>query len=171
MKIGFDNIYEHVIPMDDFRLKWRFTDEKYNMLPAEHLAQLKPLDKEASTFLWDHAANITLHNDIPFTEGFFAIVDKMKILPGNEDETKKWIYECGFTADKQVFLSWQTEDAMVVPWKLLIKYFNSFYYSSSDDLTVIDNSLLWALLFYHEDEIYFGTNTGYKPFKEFDYME
>lgn len=52
---------------------------------------------------------------------------------------------------------------MIVSWKLLVKYFDSFYYSVSDDLTVIDQSLTWALLFYHEDEIYFGTNKDFQP--------
>ena len=49
---------------------------------------------------------------------------------------------------------------MIVPWKLFIKYFDSFY--NSDDLTIIDQSLTWALLFYHESEIYFGTNNDYE---------
>ncbi len=57
--------------------------------------------------------------------------------------------------NKNVFLSWQPEDAMIVPWKLLIKYFDSFYYGG-DDLTIIDESLNWSILFYHEDEVYFG---------------
>jgi hypothetical protein len=50
---------------------------------------------------------------------------------------------------------------MIVPWKLLIKYFDSFYYPSSDDLTVIDQSLNWALIFMHYDEVYFGTNKDF----------
>jgi hypothetical protein len=57
---------------------------------------------------------------------------------------------------------------MIVPWNILIKYFDSFYYSSSDDLTVINPDLIWALLFYHEDEIYFGTNKAYNLNKTFD---
>ena len=53
------------------------------------------------------------------------------------------------------------------PWKIFIKYFDSFYYPGSDDLTVCDESLQWALLFYHEDEIYFGTNKDFKPSDSF----
>lgn len=37
MSVDFDNIYEHVIPMSDFNLKWRFTEEKFDKLPDEHL--------------------------------------------------------------------------------------------------------------------------------------
>ena len=50
---------------------------------------------------------------------------------------------------------------MIVPWKILIKYFDDFFYGGSDDLTVIDKSLNWALLFHHESEIYFGSNEKY----------
>jgi hypothetical protein len=162
MSITFDNILQHVIPMADFRLKWRFTEEKYNNLPPLHLEQLKPLDSDAANFLWDYIAETGLHNDRPFKKDFFRTIDHTKISDGNEKEIKKWLYQRGFAFNKPVFLSWQRSDAIIVPWKLLIKYFSSFYYSSSDDLTVIDPSLTWALLFYHEDEIYFGTNKEFK---------
>jgi hypothetical protein len=162
MEIDFDDIFEHTIPMDQFRLNWRFTDEKYDILPKQHLEQLKPLDKESSKFLWDFIANTNLHNDIPFKKNFFRTIDKVKILGGNETEIKKWLYHRGISFDKQVYLSWDTENAMIVPWKLVVKYFDSFYYGGSDDLTIIDKSLNWALLFFHEDEIYFGTNNEFK---------
>ena len=173
MKIDFDDIFEHIIPMDQFQLNWRFTDEKYNKLPKQHLEQLKPLDKEASKFLWDFIANTNLHDDTPFKKDFFRTIDRAKILDGNEKEIKKWLYHRGLPFDKQVYLSWDTENAMIVPWKLVVKYFDSFYYGGSDDLTIIDKSLNWALLFFHEDEIYFGTNNEFKPsetYEDIDYI-
>lgn len=54
----------------------------------------------------------------------------------------------------------------------MIKYWDLFYYGSSDDLTIIDDSLNWALLFHHEGVIYFGTNQDFvpdDPFPEIDY--
>jgi len=169
MTINFQNIYEHITAMDDFRLKWRFTDGKYDDLPNMHLEQLKPLDKKASEFLWNYISETNLHADTPFKTDFFKTIDKAKILEGNKKEIKKWLYQRGLPFEKDVFLSWQPTDAMIVPWKLLIKYFDSFYFA--DDLTVIDQSLNWALLFYHEDEIYFGTNTNFKPSETFTDVE
>ena len=87
---------------------------------------------------------------IPNKEAFQTI-DKAKILENNENEIKKWLYQRGIPFDKQVFLSWEQTKGMIVPWKIFIKYFDSFYYGSSDDLTIIDQSLNWSLLFYHED--------------------
>jgi len=162
----FDSIYEHVIPMDDFSLKWRFTDEKHDKLPSHHLEQLKPLDNVASKFLWDFVAKTNLHSDFPFKKDFFRTLDSVKILVDNEKEIKKWLYQRGLPFSKDVFLSWQPHGGMIVPWKLLIKYFDSFYYGASDDLTIFDQSLQWTVLFFHEDEIYFGTNKQFKPSNE-----
>ena len=166
--VDFDNIYKHIISLENFSLKWRFNDEKYNKLPKEDLDQLKPLDKDASLFLWNFIADNNLHNDIPFKKDFFKTIDKAKILENNENEIKKWLYQRGIPFDKQVFLSWEQTKGMIVPWKIFIKYFDSFYYGSSDDLTIIDQSLNWSLLFYHEDEIYFGTKKEYVASKTFE---
>lgn len=111
------------------------------MLPDVHLEQLKPLGKAGSQFLWNFIANVGLQYGTPFNEPFFSVVDKARIDHGNEKVIKKWRYHRGLPFDKEVYLSWQPGEAMIVPWKILIKYFDCFYYSSSDDLTVIDESL------------------------------
>lgn len=168
MDIGFDNLHQHIIPMDDFALKWRFTDERYDKLPEDHLAQLKPLDHNAAAFLWNYIADNRLHEHIPFRKDYFKVIDKAKISLDNQADIRKWLYRRGFPFDKNIYLSWQPREAMIVPWKLFVKYFDSFYYS--DDLTIIDQSLNWALLFYHEDEIYFGTKEAYTKGNSFDHI-
>jgi hypothetical protein len=90
MSIDFDNIFQHVIPMGPFRLKWHFTEEKYNKLPDQHLDQLKPWYNGADKFLWNFVAKKNLDNDIPSKKNFFRIIDKAKILYGNEKEIKEW---------------------------------------------------------------------------------
>jgi len=173
LKIGFDNIFEHVISLDNFMLEWRFTEEKYERLPNSHLDLLKPLDLPASRFLWNYILESNLYGDFPFTKDLFPTIDAAKIQYDNKNEIKKWLYQRGIPFDKPVYLSWDKNNAMIVPWKLLIKYYDCFYYPSSDDLTVIDQSLNWILLFYHEDEIYFGSNKNYSPsdtFTDLDFI-
>jgi hypothetical protein len=169
MSIGFDNIIDHIIPMDNFSLKWRFTDPEYNKLPYLHLCQLKPLDKTASNFLWNFISKTNLHADIPFKKDFFSVIDKIEAKDDNKSEIKKWLYQRGLSFDKEVYLSWQPDTAMIVPWKLLIKYFDDFCYA--DDLTIIDQSLNWALLFFHEGDIYFGTNKVFLPSKLYEDLD
>ena len=149
-------------------MKWRFTDENYDKLPDAHLDQLKPLNVIAANFLWDYISRTNLHNDVPFKREFFRTIDKARISTDNEKEIKKWLYQRGLPFDKSVFLSWQPGYGMIVPWKLFIKYFDSFFYGSFDDLTIIDQSLNWALLFHDDGGIYFGTNNDFVPSDSFD---
>ena len=164
MKIDFDTISEHIIPMDNSPMKWYFNGKYNDKLPEIHLNQLRQLNKEASKFLWDYISATRLHSDIPFKKGFFRHIDKARSFVGNEKDIKKWLYQRGIAFDKDVYLSWQPDSAMIVPWKLVIKYFDDFGWQ---DITVIDRSLTWALLFYHENEIYFGTNKDFVPSEAF----
>ena len=170
MKVDFNNIRDHIISIEGFALKWLFTEEKYSVFPKIHFDQLKPLDKKAAKFLWDFISETDLHANVPFRKNYFRYIDKAKIESGNQKEIKKWLYQRGLPFEKEVYLSYSPDDAMIVPWKILIKYFDSFYFS---DLTIIDESLQWALLFYHEDEIYFGTNKDFKlseTFEDYDFI-
>lgn len=160
--IDFKNIAENRIEIDEFQLKWRFIESEYNILPAEHLKQLTPLNEKASNFLWNFISNSGLHENEPFGNNFFNTIDSTRIHEGNEQEIKKWLYQRGLPFSKRVYLSWQPNTALITSWKLVVKYFDDFYYGGSDDLTIIDESLNWAVLFHHEDEIYFGTNEKFE---------
>ena len=151
------------IPIDQFPLKWRFTDPKYRVLPTIHLAQVKPLASADARRLWDLISKSDLHKDIPFTEGYFRDVDSTTIgdSHGNnveDNRVRKWLYERRIPFRQRVLLSYQPEWAIETTWKMLIKYWTDFYYPISDDLTVIDGTFNWALLFFHEHEVFFGSN-------------
>ena len=166
--MDFNAIDSHIISMDEFVLKWRFTEEKYDLLSEEHLRELKPLDKEASGFLENFISKTSLHNQMPFKKDLFKTIDKARILEGNEKEIKKWLYHRSLPFDKTVYLCWDNTTSMKTKWKFVVKYWDSLFYGGSDDLTVFDESLQWALLFFHEDEIYWGTNKKFEPSNEFD---
>ena len=166
--MNFQEINEHIIPMDDFSLKWRFTEEEYDLISNIHLNELKPLDNKASNFLNNFIEKIRIHNQVPFKENFFRTIDKVKILEGNEKAIKKWLYQRDLPFDKTVFLSWDKETSMMTKWKFIVKYWDSIFYGGSDDLTVFDESLEWSLLFFHEDEIYWGTNKKFESEDKYD---
>ena len=81
MAIDFNNITEDVIPMNQFRLNYRFTNDKYEKLPNLHLDQLRPLGKKASRFLWDYTIQSNLHGNAPFKKDFFKKIDNAPIRP------------------------------------------------------------------------------------------
>ena len=149
--------------MNEFPLKWRFTDPKYRVLPEAHLAQIRPLDVDSSKRLWRYILDSDLHAEDPFREGFFQSVESISIgdSHGNDDEdsrVRKWLYRCALPFDKRVLLCWQPDCAIETTWKMLVKYWTDFYYPVSDDLTVCDESLQSVLLFHHAETVFFGTN-------------
>ena len=153
------------VPMDQFPLKWRFTDPRYDVLPPIHLAQVKPLAPPDARRLWDMILQAQLHRAIPFTEGYFRSVVSTRTERAHGDEAearrvRKWLFQRGVPFRQRVWLSYQPEWAIETTWKLLVKYWTAFYYPISDDLTVIDGSFNWALLFFHEEEIFFGSNVA-----------
>ncbi|MCK7591057.1 hypothetical protein M0G43_10770 [Subsaxibacter sp. CAU 1640] len=154
--------------MDEFILNWRFTDENYDLLSEQHLAELKPLDEDGAKFLATYLNDCGIHDQLPFKAGLFRNFDETYILNGNEKEITKWLYRRALPFDKEVYLSWDNQIGMITKWKFVVKYWDSLFYGGPDDLTVFDQSLEWALFFFHEDIIYFGTNKEYQTNAEYD---
>jgi hypothetical protein len=68
-----------------------------------------------------------------------------------------WLSLIGFPANKEIYLSWNEDMGMITNWGMLLKYFDDFAYLGADDLTVFDPSFGWALLFFHNCNVYFGS--------------
>jgi hypothetical protein len=147
------------VPMEQFALKWRFTDPRYRVLPAVHLEQMKPLSSESARRLWN--LTLPLHGDLPFTQGLYRIVESI-YLDNNDPEAirtvRKWLFDRGVPFKSHVYLSYEPECAIATTWKIVVKYWDDFWYPGSDDLTVVDDSFAWALLCWHECEAFFGDN-------------
>jgi hypothetical protein len=145
--------------MEQFALKWRFIDPRYRVLPPVHLEQVKPLSPESSRRLWD--LSVPLHGDLPFTPGMFRVVESVPLDnrdPAAIRAVRKWLFDCGVPFKSPVYLSYQPEWAIATSWKMVVKYWDDFWYPGSDDLTVVDESFAWALLFWHESDAFFGDN-------------
>src|SRR5258708_4441163 len=136
------------IPMEQFSLKWRFTDPRYRILPPVHLEQVKPLSSESSRRLWD--LTLPLHEDLPFTPGYFRVVESIPL--DNAEPTairavRKWLFARAVPFKAPVYLSYQPDEAIATTWKMVVKYWDDFWYPGSDDLTVVYDSFAWALVF------------------------
>ena len=157
--LTLENIEQHTIPFDQFRYKWRFTEEKYNVLPAHHMEQIRPLDKEAARLLVDITVGSGNFDKWPLGNPSFRHVEQVQMPDILEDEQliKKWLFQRGLPFEREVFTSWDNESAAITTWKMVVKYWSDFAYPF-DDLIVVDKSLNWVLLFYHEGIVVFGTN-------------
>ncbi len=145
-------------------LSWRL-EGWGSPVPPHHLAQMRALSGEAAARVWKLILDLGLHDEFPFKRGLFESVQSLSLQPvSHQDDlaeerprVKKWLFAQGVPFRRQVYLSYQPDTAVLTTWKMLIRYWDLFYYSISDDLTVIDETLNWALLFYHEHEVYFGS--------------
>jgi hypothetical protein len=167
MKMDFKTIEKHIISIDHFTLKWRLTEENYDVLPDRHLSEIVPFDAEASLFLHELIMQTTLHGQFPFKKDFFKTIDTTYSTDENTLAIRKWLYRRGLPFDKTVYLSWDAKTSLRTKWKYVVKYWDTFFYGGSDDLTVFDESFEWAMLFAHHGDIYWGTNRKYKSTPEF----
>jgi hypothetical protein len=67
----------------------------------------------------------------------------------NAKQTAQWLEHLA-PADTPVIVSWQREDAVLVPWRVFVDYWDAFWYPASDDVTVFPLSEAWALSCDHE---------------------
>jgi hypothetical protein len=145
--------------MEQFALKWRFTDPRYRVLPPVHLEQVKPLSPDSSRRLWD--LTLPLHGDIPFTLSLYRTIESVPLDnndPAAIRSVRKWLFDRGVPFKSPVYLSYEPECAIATTWKIVVKYWDDFWYPGSDDLTVVDESFAWASLFWHESQAFFGDN-------------
>ena len=147
------------IPMGRFALRWRFTDPRYRVLPSTHLVQIKPIKAHAAGQLvdlisdWDPLP--------PQGQAGFAHVARTRIDAYEVDEVRrvrKWLFQRPLPFKQEVFVCWDRHTAAITTWKMIVRYWDVFWYPSSDDVCVFDTSLAWLLFLWHEEEAFFASH-------------
>jgi hypothetical protein len=155
--------------MAEFALRWRFAERKDRVLPRAHLDRIKPFDAASakrlrvmgSPLLWDAVR--------PFTHTGAADCARTSIAAYTPDEVRRvreWLFQRRMPFKRKVFLSWDSRTAAVTTWKMVVRYWDVFWYPSSDDLPVFDASMSWLLYFRHEEEAFFRTVSTSGPRQE-----
>ncbi len=149
------------IPLELFSLKWRFTDPKYNELPKEKLAQIKPLNKKTSFDLHEHA-RIFLNN-------FHLDINRFKSIenldtPHEYFLTREWLENKLPKESKEIIVSWDAETSVRVDREIFYEYWDDFCYEGSDDIVIIPINGEWLMYYFHEDQFQFGcVRNGVRP--------
>ena len=148
------------VPMEDFSLRWRFTDPKYFMLPPVELEQIEPLDALSARRLFELRSR---WRPMPSLHIAWPHVASTAIKGYGADEVarvREWLFQRNVTPKQQVYASWSSHEAAMTRWEIVATYWNAFWYPSSDDLVVFDASLTWALFLSHEEQAFFGSNSA-----------
>ncbi len=102
--------------MEDFSLKWRWTDARWNQLPAASLAQIQPfiaakadeLNRYSLGLIEKHRLSDELFNDIS------DIDDRDNA--NNSYLVKDWLKQKDVKSDEQVIVSWDGTTAVLTNW-------------------------------------------------------
>jgi hypothetical protein len=153
------------VPLEEWRYAWRF-EQFETPLSRLDRERIRPLSAASSKRIADYLDATDLHRDFPFKKGLFRRIESLALTPVDhqdkllkeDQKVKKWLYQRGIPFSAPVFLTYDSSTAVLTTWKMLVRHWRLFYYSISDDLTVCDSSMTWCLLFFHEHELFFGTN-------------
>ena len=143
--------------MSEFPLRWRFDDRKHRVLPRADLDQIKPLDAVSARKLFHDAAQRwrIMPPDLKLEP---AHVDRTSIEirdDGDHARVRDWLLGRGVAGEAPVLVSWDQRAAVTTTWSLVARYWDAFWYPSSDDLLVFDASARWFLFMWHEEEAFF----------------
>lgn len=161
--ISLDNILSETIPLEESS-SYIFKDDDGNLPPEEHLDQIFPLNKKASSFLWNletWTGITTYYNNLG---RYFKDTERFSFGSNMEKQVKKWLYNRGIKFDQIVFIPMQPDRAIALTWKMVIHYSPDLFFGH--DLAVWDRTLNWVLIYDHNDIFNFGKNRIYDGQKE-----
>jgi len=154
MKI--DQLILQTIPLEDFGLKWRFTEEKYNVLPEHHLSEIKPLNTDANDSLGNLLFEETgLIGHYKLNEEKFNAIIELDLRTKTDQEAKQWLKDLNIDSNETVLLFWNSWGSAITNWNIFTMYYDDFFYPASDDLILTDKYLNWVLYFFHEEIVYY----------------
>lgn len=139
--------------LTDFPLAWRWTDKEHTVLPDHALSHISPQDPEQAQSL--HRLSLQFLGSDSLSPQQFTI-EQLSLGTQEPQPITNWLHEKHQQQETQVFLSWAQDMAVITNWGILTKYWQDFYYPSSDDLVVWPEHLGWAVLFHHAEFIQFG---------------
>lgn len=139
--------------LKDFPLAWRWTDEKYALLPDNVLSCIAPQTNEVAARLFKESLRFCGTDGLD--EKQFSLI-QMKTGGVDPARVTEWLSACHNSMDTRVLLSWQPNTAISTTWGVFAQYWDEFCYSASDDLIVWSGAHSWVLLYHHEEFFQFG---------------
>jgi len=144
--------------IEEFNLRWRFTEEKYNLLSPEDLSKIHPLNEDGTKVLDSTIDSLDIRKGYELNKDYFTSIVELNMRNQTGVEIKNWLDQIQIEPEKNIFLLWDSFGAAITKWHIFKKYYDDFFYPVSDDLTIVDESFDWTLYLFHEEVIYYGLN-------------
>lgn len=136
--------------LENFPLKWRWTDKKYSDLSDEIIARINPVKEEKASEIYSLQSKLVEKNinlDEIFTEGENSVNVQDKETSFVKNWLKTKIGDIGYF----IFLSYAEKLSIRTTKEIFCEYWNDFCYPASDDIVISTEKLDWVLMYHHEE--------------------
>lgn len=137
-------------------------EDQYLPLPKEHALQIQRLTAGSAKRIWPWLSS-SLPKGWPASEHRFSsqITYQLDSNSWNSDDgmqaVRQWLHELGIPYSLDIFLVYESNKIVRMPWKLVIKYWNALSWSVGHSMIAMAQTRQWACCFHHEEVIKFGT--------------
>ncbi|HEX5437801.1 MAG TPA: TonB family protein [Gemmatimonadaceae bacterium] len=107
----------------DFPLRWRWTESRGNMLPAQALSRIRPLSAARAAELAPHAVYLCDER---------RELSREMRADGEVAEMAAWLRTLRIDPATRVVVCWDEVSAVVTDWALFCRYWDDFCYAGSD---------------------------------------
>ena len=140
--------------LEDFPLKWRWTDALWNKLPDEDLDKIRPLTSIEAAKLDEYSNEFVGDGGLLDTK--FIDIDRIE-TSSDEETVNRWLGEKSDDNTQEIIVSWDKQLAVMIDWGTFRKYWDDFCYPASDDVAIFPTSAAWILFYFHDEYFEFGS--------------
>ncbi|MCX7004477.1 MAG: hypothetical protein NTV22_14565 [bacterium] len=142
--------------LDEFPLRWRWTQSSHALFPEHELKLLIPLTSATAVRVCQLSAALCGRNGL-HTEVLVNIVESDA---RQEEPARAWLAALPVSRDTQVIVSWDRATALMLPWWLFVCRWDDFCYPAADDVTVLPINGGWLLVYFHFELLQWGRTTA-----------
>ena len=143
--------------LNTFRLAWRWTDARYNILPPAVLDDIRPLKADKAETL---ATFLRPQRQGSEAEGFmppgYRLVDQIDCSSNDVNTVRNWLAAKIPHLAEHVVVFWQSNEAVLTSADIFCHYWDDFCYPASDDVDILPQNGDWLLVYWHEEVFFFG---------------
>jgi hypothetical protein len=126
--------------LEQFPLRWRFTDPRRSAIPPEALKRIRPLTASRAN---ECAAAARVRGS---EERTFGVTFRSDDRP---DDVRSRLRGLPPAPGEEILVSWNSNTAVTSTWDVFVAYWDDFCYPSSDDVTVWPVDEGWTLCYRH----------------------